>query len=416
MSALRQVRAWAAEHPVAASLGLLVLAWLVISFVPPWGDERINDFYVYRIGGEHFADGKLPYRSVAFEYPPLVAPLLALPALLGEGHESYRVLFSAMMLLVAIPVLLLTRGLASLTGGNARVAAVAFALSPLLLGAAARDHFDLAAVALMLGALVLILRERPGLGVAVLGLAAMTKVFPLVAAPIALAWLLARGDRRGAIRGALALCAVLGALAAAVVAISPDGARDAVSYHSDLPVQLESSPATVLFAIDALGAAPVHVVESFRSNGLIHPSADAVTGVFASLGVVALALLLWRTSLRPGRRELVLASLAAAAAFACFGKVLSPQFLIWTLPLIALALAWGERALAATLAAATVLTFVEFPYRYYDLVAEETFPVVVVALRNLLLIGAVALSLRALAPAGAAQHAGRRAAVAERAG
>ncbi len=53
---MRRAATWAAAHPVAASVGLLLLSWLVISLVPPWADERINDFYVYRIGGEDFAD------------------------------------------------------------------------------------------------------------------------------------------------------------------------------------------------------------------------------------------------------------------------------------------------------------------------------------------------------------------------
>jgi hypothetical protein len=92
----------------------------------------------------------------------------------------------------------------------------------------------------------------------------------------------------------------------------------------------------------------------------------------------------------------VLASLGAVAAFAALGKVLSPQFLVWVLPLGALALAWRMHALAAAVAAATVLTLVEFPARYFDLVAEEPFPVAVVAVRDVLLLGVLALSARAL--------------------
>ena len=48
---------------------------------------------------------------------------------------------------------------------------------------------DLAAVALLLGALLLLASGRPRSGMAVLGLAAMTKGFPLVVAPVArIAW------------------------------------------------------------------------------------------------------------------------------------------------------------------------------------------------------------------------------------
>jgi hypothetical protein len=93
----------------------------------------------------------------------------------------------------------------------------------------------------------------------------------------------------------------------------------------------------------------------------------------------------------------VLASLAAVAAFAVLGKVLSPQFLVWLVPLAALALSWRMHALAAASAAAIVLTLVEFPSRYFDLVDRQAFPLALVSLRNACLLAVLALSLRTLA-------------------
>ena len=75
-----------------------------------------------------------------------------------------------------------------------------------------------------------------------------------------------------------------------------------------------------------------------------------------------------------------LASLAACAGFALFGKVLSPQFVIWVLPLGALAFAWRMHALAAAVALVAVLTQVEFPAHYFDVVAREPLAIGLVAL------------------------------------
>ena len=99
-------------------------------------------------------------------------------------------------------------------------------------------------------------------------------------------------------------------------------------------------------------------------------------------------------------RRMVLAALAAVVAFAALGKVLSPQFVIWAVPLGALAFAWRMHALAAAVALAAVLTQVEFPAHYFDVVAREPLAVWLVVARNLVLLAAVALAVRALQARG----------------
>ena len=189
-------------------------------------------------------------------------------------------------------------------------------------------------------------------------------------------------------------------------------------YHLDRPVQVESSPALVLLGLDAAGRGRgAAACRAFRSDGLLHPAADAVTSLFLT-ALVALVALLCAMAARPGSvaaqehatgapgvgrardrprpRELVLASLAACAGFALLGKVLSPQFVIWVLPLGALAFAWRMHALAAAVALVAVLTQIEFPAHYFDVVAREPFAVGLVVLRNVALAAVIALSVREL--------------------
>ena len=63
-------------------------------------------------------------------------------------------------------------------------------------------------------------------------------------------------------------------------------------------------------------------------------------------------------------------SAAALVAFVALGKVLSPQFLIWLVPVVPLVA--GLRGLRASvlLAAGLVLTQLWFPSRYWDLARE----------------------------------------------
>jgi hypothetical protein len=382
-----------------AGLAVLTGSWAATLWVLPWSDDRVNDLFVYRTYAAGFIDGLLPYRDIGFEYPPLAAPAIGLPGLAGTGADAYKWTFALFMLACAFAVLALVRSLARRTGGNERLAVAAVAVAPMLTGAMIRTHFDLLPVALVLAALVRVVRGRPVPGLAVLGVATMTKGFPLVVAPVALAWLVARGERRAALRSACAFAAVVALLAGLSVALSPSGALDAIRYQTERPVQIESLPAFGVRAIDALGGPPAVAVSSYKSDGLEHPAGDALALILAAFGLAVVALFAVGAARRPGDpRALVLASLGAVTAFATFGKVLSPQYLLWVLPLGALALAWRRWALAGAVGAATILTLVEFPTRYFDLVDGRAFPLAVVATRDLVLVAAVVLALRELAP------------------
>ena len=92
-------------------------------------------------------------------------------------------------------------------------------------------------------------------------------------------------------------------------------------------------------------------------------------GLAAATSAVLLALLLalWigfaRGPIEPERLKRYAA--ACVCAFVCFGKVLSPQFLIWLVPVVPLVRGKRGVAAAALLAAALINTQVWFPGRYF---------------------------------------------------
>jgi hypothetical protein len=103
--------------------------------------------------------------------------------------------------------------------------------------------------------------------------------------------------------------------------------------------------------------------------------AGSAAHAFAIAAVVAQALVLlwiWTSFVRgPATREaFIRASAASLCAFVAFGKVLSPQFLIWLIPIVPLVR--GLRGLAAgfLLAVALVLTQLWFPFRYFRLALD----------------------------------------------
>ncbi len=388
----------------AAALALAVLAagWAISLWVPPASDDRVNDLYVYRSFAAPILDGKLPYRDVFFEYPPLAAPAIALPGVVGTGEQTFRYAFAAWMLPAAAALVLLCGFLAARTGGDPRRAMLVAAVTPLLTGAMVRTHFDLVPVVLVLGALALLVDGRPRTGMAVLGLAVMTKGFPIVAVPPALAWVVVREGRAEALRAGAVLGATVAAIALAAVAVSPGGAWDALRFQTDRPVQIESTAASALYALDGLGLGHAVHVASNRSDGLEHPAAGAAGALLLGL-LCALVAVLTMLARRAEPRALVLSCLIAVAGFAVLGKVLSPQFLVWLVPLGALAFAWRMDTLGLAVVLAVALTQLEFPAHYFDLRDREPLVVALVCLRNGVLLGVLGLAVRAL-QAGGEEH------------
>jgi len=379
--------------PRAAALSMwappavLVLVWTVATAVGPTSDTDINDLYVYSFIRDQVLAGDVPYRDFLFEYPPLAL----LPIVLGNGA-------------VALSILMLASALAlqALCGALAGPrAAWLFVALPVVCGALVRTHFDLLPAALTVGALVAVTRGRPALAGALLGAGAMTKLFPALLVGVFAAWLLSRGQGRAAVRCVAAAAAVIAVVLSPFVVLG--GLDNMVRFHLERPVQIESVPASVLFVLGGseVTGNPLRP-DRFKSNGLDGGSAVTVQILFAvaSIVVIALVTLLAARRGRGTQEHLILATLGVLLAFVALGKVLSPQFVIWLAPFAALLLAVrgrGHRAIAGLLIAATAVTQLEFPSRYFDLVAGDDSVVALVGLRNVLLLTALSATVAALA-------------------
>jgi len=378
-----------------AGLALLV-AYAVATTTGPFSDITVNDLYVYGVYTNLLGDGQLPYVDFGFEYPPLAAIPLWLAGVPGRDPATFAWSFGVLM---AICLLAGQQLAARLAGGGRAGLTVAWllVLTPVVVGAAVRTHFDPLPIAIALAGLLALSRERHDLGFVLLGIGTMTKLFPGLLAVIALAWLLGRGDRRAALRGGAIFAAVVIAIS---LPLSGAGYVDSFRFHLDRPVQIESTPASVLFALGGSDVTGTNLrPDRFKSNGLDGGHADAVEALFGLLVLMAVGPIVLLGAHRPDPRHMVLCGFAALLAFITLGKVFSPQYVIWLAPFAALAWVWGQRAVALLTAAAIVLTHVEFPSRYFDLINVETDVVVIVAVRNGLLLAALAVLSAGLARA-----------------
>jgi hypothetical protein len=384
-----------------AAAALFLVAWAALHTA--WYDDgEIVDIPVYERYGSAIEDGAVPYRDVEPEYPPGALPAFVLPALVSSDEDGFRDAFEALMALCGVATVVLTavtlRGLGASRGRT--LAALGFvALFPLLLGSVVLTRFDLYPVAVTAAALAAFAYGRDRLGSGLLGAAVAVKLYPAVLLPLAAGYVWRRSGRREA----LVCLGIAAAVAAAVVLpfllVAPGGLLSSIGHQLSRPLQIESLGASLYLAAHHLVGLDVEMRSGHGSQN-VHAAGSGLVAV--AFTVVQLAVLVWIWSRRPRtREELVLWSAAALVAFVALGKVLSPQFLIWLAPAVALVAGIAGLQAGIALAAALVLTQLWFPSRYWDLARELDGNVVAVVLaRDLVLVGVLALLLssRSAAP------------------
>jgi Glycosyltransferase family 87 len=372
-------RAESWSRPGSASAVLLAAAAGVCLFLAAWWGlhqgfytrDQIVDLPVYERFGEAMTRGDVPYRDFAVEYPPAALPVFVLPAL-GEGDsDAYRRRFEGLMAAFgAVTTVCVALALAALGAARRRlVAGVAFAaLAPLLLGSVLLSRFDLWPTAIVAAATAAIVSGRLRLGSGLLGLGVAAKLWPGVLVPLVLAYVWRTRGRREALVCAGVFAAVVLVCFLPFLLLAPVDVLESVWRQARRPLQIESLGSALLLAGHHLFGLDLTMKSSSGSQNLDGGLPDAIAVVQGLVQLVVLVALWIAFARGPATRErLVRYAAAAVCAFVVLGKVLSPQFLIWLIPLVPLVR--GRRGLLASalLALALVLTQLWFPYRYWDL-------------------------------------------------
>ncbi len=376
------------EVAAALAVALFLVSWGLLH--TGWYDEHeIVDIPVYEGYGNAIESGGVPYRDFKPEYPPGALPAFALPALLSDDQNGFRGAFEWLMAACgAAAVLLAAVTLAGLRASRARTAAALALVAgfPLLLGSVVLTRFDLYPAALVVGALAALVHRRDRLGFGVIGAAVAVKLYPAVLVPLAAAYVWRRRGRREALVCLGVAAGVVALVFLPFLVAAPGGVAHSIGRQLSRPLQIESLGAAFYLAAHHLLGLHVEMRSGYGSQNLYGAGTWAAAVL---LSVVQLGALVWIWLRRPASaEELVRWSAAALVAFVALGKVLSPQFLIWLVPVVALV--GGLRGLRASwlLLAGLGLTQLWFPSRYWDLVRELD-PLVsgLVLARDLVLIG-----------------------------
>ena len=320
-----------------------------------------------------------PFHALPLEYPPLTL-LVFTPALLAP-LVYYQMTFAILMALVAVFIYWLFLRHAP------RGAALVFA-GYMLIGAwaTAEARFDLVPAALTLLCVMAAGRKRWTYAYIALAFAFLLKIYPLLflpalfiaeqqdaqrfhtpQRPVTLAslpgevWQTLRGIRRWRWKNTLIFFAILLGVTGFFALLDFQGAvLSQLSYFANRPVQVESTASPILFLATHFGVAG-HTVYTFGSINIVSALGGPVALVFDALlvlGYLYTIYLQWR-----GKLEITQAFIAILLIFIVTGKVFSPQYLIWLIPLLVYSRAY-DRFWLITWGLMSLLTTIIYPYLY----------------------------------------------------
>ncbi len=381
-----------ANAPVAVVVSVVLTALVLVFLLPNlwYGLHDISDIPVYQGYSQRIAHGERPFTpSFEVEYPPLAIPLFRLPGHADDLH-AYAHWFTIDMGIVTLLAAAVTAVAACRfwpRGGRAYVAAVLFPVGVALIGAIIVNRYD-AAVALLIAIFLLCLSARWHTAAAfVLGLGFALKFTPAAMLPLVLILV---GHPRRWVWPLIAFGAAAATPFLPYVFSSPRGLWYVFQYHLERPLQIESVLGTPMLFGKLIGVSQATWGYSHGSHSLVAKGAALAGNMSGALTVLAVAgiyLLIWRrrARLRAAAPDVAIAVLALILALMTFGKVLSPQYFIWTLPAWALVAA-RDRVMAVLGGLTLLLTGIEFPKYYWNILDMQHGPLALLIARNLMLV------------------------------
>jgi Glycosyltransferase family 87 len=388
-TAREKLRIWTLRA-VAVHAGIIFIPLIYHPLYVYQFDFALGDVSEYFRYASLILSGAVPYRDFSIEYPPLALLLFLVPRVLTPRFGLYVALFAVEMLICdAVAVYLVAQWVAKRGAPSgvprALVWYTAFlaALYPLL-----AVRYDLAPMAAAFAAAVWWFSGRPALGGAMAAVGTFLKVFPGCIAGPALVWE-ARRCSTTRLRGVLTFGALVFIGGIAWWGI---GGQSTIHYHLERRLQIETLWAGLAAAVGSATHAKLSVVDSGRAWELQGTNLRYLTNTVLPIQGMALLLVLWHMWRSKAPDPFRYAG-AAVLVVVVTGKVLSPQYLIWLVPFVAVWEGPSGRWARLGFLVACLLTMYICLCGYGGLLRLEPFAIVLLNCRNAALVALLGIWL-----------------------
>ena len=361
-------------------------------------DSEVGTLY-FRYA-EAMVSGKMPYSGFDAEYPPFAMVIILLPRLISFNSFTYQIAFGIEAYLFLLAGIYWTYRIAEkYTDKPGKVADMYIVFTVILLDFVL-DRYDVFPMIMLLGSIYFFTREKYTASWIMLALGTVTKLYPALAAPIFLIYLLRRKRYDLALKG-IGICLVIGiACMIPFFIVDADSALMFLTYHMDRGLQTEAPISSLLMLLGHFDIVDVSYIYNYGSDNIYGPVPDAIAKVMMPL-MVFLMLALYVYYVFLGKKEgaiednmprLILVIFSTVMIFMLVNKVLSSQYLVWIIPFVALLMLFsgkedGKRIMyvfVATIALTQLNLVVNYAFRD----AGEEFSllgIIILLARNILL-------------------------------
>jgi hypothetical protein len=335
--------------------------------------------------------GSLPYSDFSFEYPPFAMVFFILPRFFASTWPVFAVIYQVEVVIVDAIGLFLVSLIARRLGKAPWKLMTVYTLCILAIGPITGQQYDIFPAVLTLAAIYFFWLGRHKTSWVLLALGTLTKIYPAVIAPIFLLIYLKNRQYKELFAGLIIFSAICLVIVIPFLYYGSESIINLVNYHAQRGIQLESTYSAVLLVLHQFGWIKVGWLFNFGSINLDSPLAGTLARMSTFISAFALIITYWFiwSRIKPGKSQstrLAAYSLLIIDVLLVTSKVLSPQYLIWLVPLFPWLSGQWRFHITAIFLIIGILTYTIFPVNYVALELFKTDAVALLVFRDLLLI------------------------------